>query len=177
MNQISASEVVTFFDIWKELMQGAGHLKAKAFPDGLYYAEAYMKYGCFGINIRRLLNEDEQEILRRFSVEFERTYTRFNDLKQAEAQAREAQIEAALERIRARTMSMQKSDELADTAAHLFRQLNELGIHPYRCNIGIIEEDEEKCQLWSTTNTGDVIPIGTYIPMNETQLFISIYAD
>ncbi len=31
------------------------------------------------------------------------------DLQQAEAQAREAQIEAALERVRSRTLAMQKS--------------------------------------------------------------------
>ena len=37
-------------------------------------------------------------------------------LQKAEAQAREAQIQAALERVRARTMAMQRSDELAEVA-------------------------------------------------------------
>ena len=44
------------------------------------------------------------------------TYRRFLDLQKAEAQAREAQIQLALERVRARTMAMHKSEELAETA-------------------------------------------------------------
>ena len=52
---------------------------------------------------------------KRFANVFEQTYTRFLDLQKAEAQAREAQIELALERVRARTMAMQNSDELSET--------------------------------------------------------------
>ena len=39
---------------------------------------------------------------------FEQTYTRFLDLQKAEAQAREAKIEAALERVRSRTWRCKK---------------------------------------------------------------------
>ena len=56
------------------------------------------------------------DIFKRFAKVFEQTYIRFLDLKKAEAQAREAQIEAALERVRSRTMAMHKSDELAENA-------------------------------------------------------------
>ena len=49
------------------------------------------------------------DIVFRFAKVFDLTYTRFNDLKQAEAQAREAKIEAALERVRAKAMAMHKS--------------------------------------------------------------------
>ncbi len=48
----------------------------------------------------RKFTEEENNILRRFSKVFEQSYTRFLDLQKAEAQAREAQIEAALERVR-----------------------------------------------------------------------------
>ena len=54
---------------------------------------------------------------------FEQTYTRFLDLQKAEAQAREAQIEAALERVRSRTMAMQQSDELAGSCLVIFQQV------------------------------------------------------
>ena len=57
---------------------------------------------------------EEADIFKRFTNVFEQTYTRFLDLQKAEAQAREAQIETALERVRARTMAMQKSEELAE---------------------------------------------------------------
>ena len=42
-------------------------------------------------------------ILKRFAKVFEQAYVRFLDLKKAEAQAREAMIEASLERIRAQS--------------------------------------------------------------------------
>ena len=57
---------------------------------------------------------EAHDIFRRFAKVFEQTYTRFLDLQKAEAQAREAQIEIALERIRSRTMAMQNSEELEE---------------------------------------------------------------
>ena len=45
--------------------------------------------------------DEENTTLMRFGKVFQQTYTRFLDLQKAEAQAREAQIEAALERVRA----------------------------------------------------------------------------
>lgn len=65
---IPPEEVDHFFATWQELLDGVNTLKPELFPDGLYYGEAYMKYGCFGINVRRLLSEEEQSILRRFST-------------------------------------------------------------------------------------------------------------
>src|SRR6185503_815423 len=55
----------------------------------------------------KLYTEPENEVIRRLAYVFEQSYTRFLDLQKAEAQAREAQIELALERVRARTMAMQ----------------------------------------------------------------------
>ncbi len=116
-----------FFTTWKDLIKGAENLKAKNFPEGIYYAESYMKYGCFGINIRRLLTEEEQNILLRFTIEFERAYTRFLDLKKAEEQAREAQIELALERIRSKVTAMQESIELLDIVVTMRTEFVSLG--------------------------------------------------
>jgi hypothetical protein len=121
------------------------------------------------------LSDINLDILARFGKVFDLTYTRFNDLKIAEAQAREAQIEAALERVRSRMMAMHRSDELAETTAHLFDQLNRLGIKPYRCNIGIIDQEHESCKIWSTTNKGEVIPSVTSLPLTETPSFNNIY--
>ena len=50
--------------------------------------------------------------------------------KLKEQQTREAWVELALERVRARTLAMQKSDELAETSSELFRQMIGLGIEP-----------------------------------------------
>src|SRR5438046_8836419 len=57
------------------------------------------------------------QLLERFTGVFEQTYTRFLDLQKAEAQTREAQIEAALERVRSRTIAMQKRTEKNDVMA------------------------------------------------------------
>ena len=98
--------------------------------------------------------EEENAIIRRFSIVFEQSYTRFLDLQKAEAQAREAQIEAALERVRARTMAMQKSDELGDTASLLFRQLNDLGLKSWTAGFNIWSEDNLSYIDWMASPQG-----------------------
>ena len=121
------------------------------------------------------LTEDELKIYRRFTTVISLTYKRYIDLQQAEAQAREAEIEAALERVRSRTMAMQKSNELADTASHFFEQLNSLDIKSYRFNIAIVDAESEKCRLWSTTNEGKVIPAGPFVPLTEHNVLNQMY--
>ena len=71
-------------------------------------------------------SEKENNILMRFGKVFQQTYTRFLDLQKAEAQAREAQIETALERVRSRSMAMHKSDELADLSFELVNKFRPL---------------------------------------------------
>ena len=55
---------------------------------------------------------EAHDIFKRFAKVFDQTYTRFLDLQKAEAQAREAQIDAALERVRSRSLAMHKGEEL-----------------------------------------------------------------
>ncbi|HEX3383936.1 MAG TPA: hypothetical protein VHS53_02050, partial [Mucilaginibacter sp.] len=97
-----------------------------------------------------LYTEAENATLIRFGKVFEQTYTRFKDLEQAEDQARESQIQLALERVRARTMAMQKSEELAETVFILFQQFKELGENPDQATIGIINEEEHVIEYWVT---------------------------
>ena len=68
-------------------------------------------------------------LLERFAAEFDMTYTRFLDLQKAEAQAREAQIETALERVRSRSMGMRKSEELKEVIKIVYDQFVHLNIH------------------------------------------------
>src|SRR6187402_1749392 len=100
---------------------------------------------------------DAHEIFKRFAKVFEQTYTRFLDLKKAEANAREAQIEAGLERVRSRTMAMHKSDELAETAVVLFKQMIGLGIEPNRLYIAIINDNSGDLEFWITDENGDKV--------------------
>ncbi len=173
---VPPDQIVSFFAAWEELLRGADQFKPELFPEGIYYTEAYMKYGCFGIDIRRQLTSEEKEIIRRFSVEFERTYTRFLDLQKAEAQAREAKIEAALEKVRSKTMAMQSSDELADTAAVVFQQLIHLGIEPNRIYITIIKDESGTCEFWITDGDGSKVSSAFRTNLNENNSFKKMYS-
>ena len=93
-------------------------------------------------------DEDSRNLLRRSANVFDIAYRRFKDLQKAEAQAREAEIQLALERVRARTMAMQKSDDLAETANVLFHQFSELGENPDQLSIGIVNESEKVLEIW-----------------------------
>ncbi|CAN5758199.1 hypothetical protein BH23GEM3_BH23GEM3_00170 [soil metagenome] len=128
VERIAPGEVAHFFATWAELLGDAEHLRPERFPGGLFYAEGYMQYGCFGINIRREPTEEERDVLRRFAVEFERAYTRFLDLRRVEAQAREAEIEAALERVRSRTMAMHEPEELQAVVSVVAEELQRLDV-------------------------------------------------
>ena len=73
-------------------------------------------------------NQHEHHIQRRFAKVFEQAYVRFIDLQKAEAQAREAQIETALERVRSKTMAMQRSEEIGGIVYQVFSELRKLNI-------------------------------------------------
>jgi hypothetical protein len=88
-----------------------------------------------------LTTDEENKILIRFGNVFQQTYTRFLDLQKAEAQAKEAQIQLALERVRARTMAMQKSDELPEAATLLFQQVQSLGMPAWSAGYCTWDED------------------------------------
>jgi hypothetical protein len=90
--------------------------------------------GSIGISTFGAIGKEKKAVLKRFSNVFQLSYQRHVDIAKAEAQAREAKIEVALERVRARTLAMQKSDELKETTLVLFQQFKSLGatLHKYR---------------------------------------------
>jgi hypothetical protein len=93
-----------------------------------------------------------------------------------EAAKREAEIEAALERLRARTMAMRSSDELADTASLLYALYRGLGYTPWRFIILHIDSEEQTGTVWLTDAEGQVVPIGTPIPLAEEPHFAGVLA-
>jgi signal transduction histidine kinase len=107
----------------------------------VYLCASFNNFGAMYIATLEPLSEEHFDILVRFARVFELTYTRFNDLKQAESQAHEALIQLALERVRARTMAMQQSEELENVATLLFEQVRELGIKAWTTGFNIWSED------------------------------------
>jgi signal transduction histidine kinase len=125
-------------------------------PDQLYneneffYAFFFGDEGCLSVVTNQQLADDQCNMMIRFASVFGLLYTRFLDLQKAEAQIREAQIEAALERVRTRTMAMQNSEELVETASLLFNQLRELGESFESIAVGIVNETEAVIDMWAT---------------------------
>ena len=70
----------------------------------------------------------KKKIFNRFAKVFEQTYTRFLDLQKAEAQARESQIEAALEKVRSRSLAMHTANELGEVVTVIVEKLKDLGV-------------------------------------------------
>ncbi|MBS0645907.1 MAG: hypothetical protein JSR97_04895, partial [Verrucomicrobia bacterium] len=106
---------------------------------------------------------DETQIFIRFGKVFEQTYTRFLDLQKAEAQAREAQIEASLERVRSRAMAMQKSDELNALIGTVFTELTKLDVSLTRCAILIYDDQEKGLHQWMVNAETPSEPMSFYI--------------
>jgi ketosteroid isomerase-like protein len=127
-------------------------LTAAHFPNGGYTMHGYTRFGYIGYNHTRIPTEEEKKILAKFASEFEQMYQRFLDLKKAEAQAREAQIEIALERVRSRTMSMQKSVELKEVVKVIFDQLSHLSINAEHAGIVVDYEPKKDFHFWVADN-------------------------
>ncbi len=110
-----------------------------SFPEGIIFA--------FSPNP---MSEEAAKVFERFARVFGQTYKRYQDLKKAEEQAREANIEAALERIRTQAMAMQHSDDLIKSTTILFEELEKLELPLERCGIGIFDKETRDCQLYTT---------------------------
>jgi len=114
----------------------------------------------------------EQAVIMRFAKVFEQTYTRFKDLEQAEEQAREAKIEAALEKVRSRSLAMNKTDELQDIVNIVFEKITEIGFELDAVNI-IIPEKTAMSQVQWIALRGVPYPKSIFIPYHNDPLIVS----
>ena len=128
-----------------------------------------------GISTYRILSDDEMGLFKRFLNVFEMAYRRFLDIEKAEFQAREAQIELALERVRARTMAMLHSNELAETVAVMFEQFKALGEEPERMAIEIVNEKEHVFDIWATQHGGSQLSESAQISLDEPHVMKKMY--
>lgn len=88
------------------------------------------------------MTEEELMIFRRFASVLSLTYRRYLDLRESEAQAHRAKIEAALERVRARALAMQEPAELYDVEDFLRCEMHKIGINEIAtCAIFIHDEN------------------------------------
>lgn len=86
-------------------------------------------------------NEELEKILAEKTVELERMQ-------------REAKIEVALERVRARVMAMRHSDELSEAAELLYNEFLKLGVESFSCGYLINDDEKAEWKIW-LTNPGE----------------------
>ncbi|MBO3117172.1 nuclear transport factor 2 family protein [Winogradskyella sp. DF17] len=129
----------------------AEEMVMQQFPDPTVFYCFNFPQGYLHIVSGSRLDKAEEILMARFTRVFEQTYTRFLDLERAEAQAREAQIEMALEKVRSRTMAMQHSDELQDAAQVLFNEITGLGIPSWSCGYNVLSDDKKSCVSWMSS--------------------------
>ncbi|HET6768088.1 MAG TPA: ATP-binding protein [Chitinophagaceae bacterium] len=122
-------------------------------------------------------SEEDKQVMKKFASVFSLTFRRYQDLKKAEAQAREATIEAALEKVRGKAMAMHNSNDLTATASQVFTELRKLGISPLRCGVGILNKENRKALLYSAvaSEEGDNLSQFGWVLLDENPVLKSIY--
>ena len=146
-----------------------------SFPTWQKWHAAYFSHGyLFMITLEPY---EEEKILVRFAKVFEQAYTRFLDLQKAEAQAREAQIEAALERVRSRAMAMHNSADMSSAASIVFAELRKLGINPIRSGVGLLSKEDHKAILYGATTSekGDDLSLVGWVMLVSHPIFAAQY--
>jgi len=150
---------VEFPDFPKELVQ-FGHYFS--FKEGFVFAWT-----------ESALKEEELQIFRKFTSVLSLTHRRYKDLKEAEAQAREAKIEAALERVRSRTMAMHRSEEIADIVGKIFGELRQLDLVLNRVLIWIFNNEEKYITWWSANPEAEGNAESYRIDYNDQPVFLT----
>ena len=119
--------------------------------------------------------ERTEKVKRTTAILLEETIEELEQKRKAvEQQNRELEIESALERVRARTMAMQKSDELAETASLLFKQISHLGIETWTSGFNIWQNNDQSFTGYNPTPSGG-ITAPYQIPSTEDSFFRTIY--
>ena len=163
------------WEVYKDIlatMPQKARPEIKDFPDGLFITEGYCRFGYIGFAHHRKPSEEEKDIVRRIAAEFGTLYQRFLDLQKAEAQAREAQIEAALERVRSRSMAMQKSEEIKDVVVTVLQKINELNIEMNGgVSLATFIEGSQDLLHWYVNPDLVEDPVAMYLPYFEDKVF------
>ncbi len=146
-------------------------------PEREFHYGFVFDHGFFYAFSHREFQAELVRITQRFSSVFSQTYRRYLDLVKAEAQAREAQIEAALERVRAKAMAMHSSQDLADTIGTFYTQLKLFNLVPRRCGVGLLNKHNKEAEVftWNTTENGESLELVGKIRMHSHPVLENVY--
>ena len=140
-------------------------------PGRVYLNASFNTFGNLTLATLDPLSNEHFDIMLRFAKVFDLTYTRFNDLQKAEAQAREAKIEAALERVRSRTMGMQKSEELKEVIQVVYEQFVHLNVNTEHTGFVMDYKERDDRLIWVASKHG--VPSQLTIPYFDSEYYNS----
>src|ERR1700712_3137296 len=152
-----AGEYFTTNIIGDEIKDWIAYQKTtNVFIDDYLYTASSLNYYWFslgpvalGISTYAPLGEGDIGLFKRFLKVFELAYKRYLDIEKAESQAREAQIQLALERARTQSMIMQYSNELDETLRVFHEQVLLLGIQSAFSFLWLPDEGRERHIFWA----------------------------
>jgi signal transduction histidine kinase len=123
--------------------------RQQVFNETEFFYSFFFAGGTINVVTNQPLTEEQCRIMIRLAQVFGLIYTRFLDLLKAESSVREAQIESALERVRARAQAMQQPEELKDVTEVFRYEMGLLGKDELEtCHIYIYDEKTRKSECW-----------------------------
>src|SRR5204863_5032023 len=123
-------------------------------PEKIHLNVSFNNFGSITLASLEPLPDGHFDIMLRFAKVFDLTYTRFNDLQKAEAQAREAVKQASVDRVRAEIASMRTTNDLERITPLIWNELKTLGVPFIRCGVFIVDEEHELVHTFLSTPDG-----------------------
>jgi len=145
--------------------------KQQIFNTKEYYYSFFFADGTINVITDRDLTEEECSIMIRVAGVFDLIYTRFLDLQKAEAQTKDAMMQASLDRVRGQIASMRTAGDLQRITPLVWNELKILGVPFIRCGIFIIDETAQKVQVYLSTPDGQSLA-ALHLPIIANQLTI-----
>jgi hypothetical protein len=137
-------------EAWRKYREEIGYVpdpKLETAKSVCYYSYS-TGLGALSVSSFTPITVEQMTVLARFRNVFGLAYRRYIDVALAEAQAREAQIEAALERIRSRALGMRHSSEVGNVTDLFFSELENRGINVVGCSINALDRTGTRFEHW-----------------------------
>jgi signal transduction histidine kinase len=132
-------------------------------PEKILLTISFNNFGAINVASLEPLPDEQVEIILRFAKVFDLTYTRFLDLQKAEAQAREAKIEAALEKVRSRSLAMHTTKELGEVVLLVMEKLRQLGVTIDETGVLLCTYFNNSKDVLHWVATPDLSVVGSYL--------------
>jgi len=121
----------------------------QTFNETEYFYSFFFPGGTINAVTNEPLTEEKCRTMIRVAQVFGLIYTRFLDLQKAETSVREAQMESALERVRAKALAMQQPEELNDVTQTFRQEMQSLNKDELAtCLIYIYNPTTVKSKCW-----------------------------